>query len=110
MVADRSARRANGAARARKIRLKRFLCPLQPFGACPQSVIPMRDTKGQGVFTMGKGMRHAIAWAIFLLAGVPAVRAQQPPAEGRDPNAPSAPQPIGDAARSDRKKTEEAGK
>ena len=54
----------------------------------------MRDTKGQGVFTMGKGMRHAIAWAIFLLAGVPAVRAQQPPAEGRDPNAPSAPQPI----------------
>lgn len=53
-------------------------------------------------------MRHAIACALFLLAVVSAVRAQQQPAEGRDPNAPAAPQPIGDDAQADQKKTAEA--
>jgi len=54
-------------------------------------------------------MRHAIACALFLLGAASAVRAQQQPAGGRDPKAPFAPQPIGDARPEDQKKAAEAG-
>ncbi len=59
---------------------------------------------------MPKGMRCAIAGAFFLLAAVSAVRAQQQPAGSRDPDAPSAPQPAGNATPTDQKKTEEPAK
>ena len=59
---------------------------------------------------MRKGMRYAIAGAFFLLAAVSAVRAQQQPAESRDPNAPSAPQPAGSASPAEQKKTDEPAK
>ena len=55
-------------------------------------------------------MRCAIAGAFFLLAAMSAVQAQQQPAESRDPNAPSAPQPAGNAAPADQKKTDEPAK
>jgi hypothetical protein len=45
-----------------------------------------------------------MAGAIFLLAAASVVRAQQQPAESRDPNAPSKPQPVGSAAPADQKK------
>ncbi len=57
---------------------------------------------------MRKGMRCAIAGAFFLLAVVSAVQAQQQPAESRDPNAPSAPQPSAGATPQDQKKTPKA--
>ncbi len=44
---------------------------------------------------MKKWILNAIAGAFFLLAATRAVQAQQQPAEGRDPNAPTAPQPVG---------------
>ncbi len=49
---------------------------------------------------MRKGMRRAITGAFFLIAAMsPAfVRAQQPASQGRDPNAPDAPQPAGSAS------------
>jgi len=56
---------------------------------------------------MGKWTRYAIAVAFFLLAAVSAVLAQQPPDGARDPNAPSAPQPAGNAAPADQKKMDE---
>lgn len=59
---------------------------------------------------MRKRARSAIAGAIFMLAAVSAVRAQQQPTEGRDPNAPSAPQAAGNATPADQKKTEESAK
>lgn len=59
---------------------------------------------------MRKAMRHAAIGAFFLLAAACALHAQQPPPEGRDPNAPSAPQPSGSAAPADQKKTADAGK
>jgi hypothetical protein len=55
-------------------------------------------------------MRYAMTGAIFLLAAVSAVRAQQQPGESRDPNAPSAPQPAGNAAPADQKKSSDAAK
>jgi hypothetical protein len=54
---------------------------------------------------MRKGARCAIAGAIFLLAAVSAIRAQEAPAGSRDPNAPSAPQPVGVTAPADQKRT-----
>src|SRR5258708_23832768 len=54
---------------------------------------------------MWKGMLCAIAGAFFLLTAVAAVQAQQQPAEGRDPNAPSAPQHVGGATPADQKKS-----
>jgi hypothetical protein len=59
---------------------------------------------------MRKGMRCAVASAFFLLATVSAVHAQQQPADGRDPNAPSAPQPAPGATPSDQAKTAGADK
>src|ERR1700674_1067899 len=59
---------------------------------------------------MRKGMRWAIAGAFFLLAAVSAVRAQQQPAESRDPNAPSAPRPADSTPPGDQKKTPETAK
>ena len=59
---------------------------------------------------MRKGMRWAMAGAFFLLAAVSAVQAQQQPAESRDPNAPSAPQPAGSGTPAEQKKTAEAPK
>jgi hypothetical protein len=56
---------------------------------------------------MRKGMRCAIAGAFFLLAAVSAVRAQQQPADSRDPDAPAAPQPAGRASPADQTKTTE---
>jgi hypothetical protein len=56
---------------------------------------------------MGKWTRYAIAVAFLLLAAVSAVLAQQLPAGGRDPNAPSVPQPAGNAAPADQKKMDE---
>jgi len=55
-------------------------------------------------------MRCAIAGGFFLLAVVSAVQAQQQPAESRDPNAPSVPQPPAAATPEDQKKTPEAPK
>jgi hypothetical protein len=52
-------------------------------------------------------MLCAIAGAFFLLAAVAAVQAQQQPAEGRDPNAPSAPQQVGGATPANQKKSAE---
>jgi len=52
-------------------------------------------------------VRRGVSCAFFLLAAVCAVQAQQQPAEGRDPNAPSAPQPSGGAAPADQPKTGE---
>src|SRR6202521_6274179 len=59
---------------------------------------------------MWKGMRWAMASAFFLLAAVSAVQARQQPAESRDPNAPSAPQPAGSGTPAEQKKTAEAPK
>jgi hypothetical protein len=59
---------------------------------------------------MRKGTRFAIAGAFFWLAAVSAAQAQQPPAETRDPNAPSAPQPAGSATPADQKKSSDAAK
>jgi len=59
---------------------------------------------------MRKGIQCVIAVAFFLLTGVSAVQAQQQPAESRDPNAPSAPQPPASATPEDQKKTSEAPK
>jgi hypothetical protein len=56
---------------------------------------------------MRRGVRRAVSCAFFLLAAVSAVPAQQQPAEGRDPNAPSAPQPSTGAAPADQTKTTE---
>jgi hypothetical protein len=56
---------------------------------------------------MRRGVRRGVSCAFFLLAAVCAVQAQQQPAEGRDPNAPSAPQPSGGAAPADQPKTGE---
>jgi hypothetical protein len=56
---------------------------------------------------MRAGVRCAIGGAIFLLAAVCAVRAQQAPAEGRDPNAPAKPQPVERATPPEQKKTAE---
>jgi hypothetical protein len=66
----------------------------------------MRNEKAER-FPMRNGMWCAVACAFFLLAAVSVVRAQQEPAESKDPNAPSAPQPVGSAAPADRKKTAE---
>ena len=54
---------------------------------------------------MRKGVRFAVAASFFLVVGACAVQAQQQPAEGRDPNAPSAPQPSGSAAPAEQSKT-----
>jgi hypothetical protein len=63
-----------------------------------------------GRLRMLKGMRCAIAGAIFLLASVSAIQAQQQLTESRDPNAPSAPQPAAGATPEDQKKAAEAPK
>ncbi len=55
-------------------------------------------------------MRCAIAGVFFLVAAVSVVQAQQQLAETRDPNAPSAPQPSGNAAPADQNNTPEAPK
>jgi hypothetical protein len=55
-------------------------------------------------------MRFAMTGAFFLLAGVSAAQAQQQPAETRDPNAPSAPQPAGSATPADQQKSSDASK
>jgi len=55
-------------------------------------------------------MQYALASAFFLLVAVSAIQARQQPAESRDPNAPSAPQPAGSAIPADQKKTAEAVK
>ena len=55
-------------------------------------------------------MRFAIAGAFFWLAAVSAAHAQQQPAETRDPNAPSAPQPAGSATPAAQKKSSGAAK
>jgi hypothetical protein len=54
---------------------------------------------------MRKAMWRAMACALFLLASVSAVQAQEHTTESRDPNAPSAPQPSGSATPADQKKT-----
>jgi hypothetical protein len=54
---------------------------------------------------MWKGMFCAVFSAFFLLAAVPAARAQQQPAEGRDPNTPEAPKPADSATPADQKGT-----
>ena len=53
-------------------------------------------------------MWRATAGAIFLLVAVSAVSAQQLPAGNRDPNAPSAPQPVGNSTPADQNKTGES--
>jgi len=53
-------------------------------------------------------MLCAITGAVFLLTAGSAVHAQQQPVEGRDPNAPGAPQPAGAAPSAQQKKSAEA--
>lgn len=53
-------------------------------------------------------MWSAAGCIFFILAGVFAAAAQEQPGEGRAPNTPSAPQPIGSATPADQKKTAEA--
>lgn len=57
---------------------------------------------------MRKGIRHAVAGALLLLAGVSAAWAQQP-ADGKNPNAPAAVQPGTGSVPGDQSKTAEAG-
>jgi hypothetical protein len=59
---------------------------------------------------MRTSLRCAIAAAFFLLATASVTQAQQQPAGSRDPDAPSAPQPSGNAAPADQNKTVEAAK
>lgn len=56
---------------------------------------------------MRAGVRCAIAGAIFLLAAASATRAQDQPLSGRDPDAPSKPQPAASASHAEQKKTDE---
>jgi hypothetical protein len=53
-------------------------------------------------------MLGALVGAFFLLTAVCPTHAQQQPAEGRDPDAPSAPQPAGSAPSADQGKSTEA--
>jgi hypothetical protein len=57
---------------------------------------------------MLKANWRVLAAAFFLLVAVRAVPAQQQSVEPRDPNAPSAPQPVGGSAPAGEKKTAEA--
>jgi len=57
---------------------------------------------------MRASVRCAIAGAIFLLALASVTRAQEQPTPGRDPNAPSKPQPAASAPPAEQKKTGEA--
>jgi hypothetical protein len=59
---------------------------------------------------MRKGMRCAIAVAIFTIAVVPTARARQQPVESGDSDAPSAPQPASNASPAGEKKTGEDSK
>ena len=60
---------------------------------------------------MRKEILNTIAAAFFfLLAGVPTARAQQRPAEGSDPNAPNAPQPVGSPSFAEQNETAGADK
>jgi len=59
---------------------------------------------------MRKGIRLAIAGAFFFFVAVFAAQAQQQPVEGRDPNAPSAPQPAETPTPGDQQKTVETPK
>jgi hypothetical protein len=54
---------------------------------------------------MRKWILISAAGSVFLLAAACAVQAQHQPVEGRDPNAPAAPQPVGTAAPADQDKT-----
>jgi len=53
---------------------------------------------------MRKRILSAIAGTFFLLAAACVLQAQQQPAEGRDPNAPAAPQPVGASTPADQDK------
>ena len=53
---------------------------------------------------MRKGKRCAIAGAVFILMSAFAAQAQQQPAQGMDPNAPTKPQPAGNATPADQAK------
>jgi len=57
---------------------------------------------------MRASVRCAIAGAIFLLALASVTRAQEQPTPGRDPNAPSKPQPAASSSSAEQKKTDEA--
>jgi len=57
---------------------------------------------------MRKGIWRAMAHAVFLVAAVCAADAQQQPAESRDPNAPSVPQPAGDPTPGSQNQTKQA--
>jgi hypothetical protein len=59
---------------------------------------------------MWKKMRHAVVGAFFLLLAVSTLHAQQQPAGARDPNAPAAPQPAGNATPADQTKPAEPAK
>ena len=59
---------------------------------------------------MRKRKLAATALVYFLVAAGFAVQAQQQPTEGRDPNAPAAPQPSGSAAPAEQRKTIDAAK
>jgi hypothetical protein len=58
--------------------------------------------------SMQKAMWRAMTGAIFFLVAVFAVSAQQLPAGSRDPNLPTAPQPVGNSAPADQNKTGES--
>src|SRR5271165_4825907 len=57
---------------------------------------------------MRKAKGCAVAGVALFLAFASTGRAQQPPTEGRDPNAPTAPQPSGNTAPADQKKVPDA--
>jgi hypothetical protein len=54
-VANRPARRRTSRLVIEEIPGEIFFPPLQPFRACPQSVLPIREMKGLNVFVCGKG-------------------------------------------------------
>jgi len=54
-VANRPTRRRTLWPLSEKIPGEIFFPPLQPFRACPQSVLPIRETKGKNVFVCGRG-------------------------------------------------------
>jgi hypothetical protein len=95
MVAERSAGRSLLRPHWHEIPCGNLLSSFTTFPGLP-TIFPS-DTRNErtGRIPMRKRMWRAAACIFLLFSGVSALRAQQQPAESRDPNAPSAPQPVG---------------
>src|SRR5579862_7906156 len=77
-----------------RIRAETFFLPLQPFRACPQSVLSSEGNERETGRQMRKRLRCVIAGGIFFLLAVSAGYAQQSPDETKDSSLPSAPKPA----------------